>query len=156
LSPPGGPSVPTLIVRAGGQTCALPVRSVVETLRPGAIAPIPGAPAFVRGVMAIRGAPVPVVDLASLLGRGSSANGARLVVARAGERRVALWVDAVVGISPHQPAQLDELPPLLAEIRAELVEKIGMLDSELLLVLRASRLLPPGALEGLELPEGSA
>jgi purine-binding chemotaxis protein CheW len=154
LSPSDGSSVPALIVRAGGQSCALPIEAVVETLRPGSIAPIPGAPAFVRGLMAIRGAAVPVVDLAGLLGVGSS-QGSRLVVVRAAERRVALWVDTVVGVAPYPSQRLDTLPPLLSGVQSEVVEKVGMLDSELLLVLRASRLLPADVLAGLPLPEVS-
>jgi purine-binding chemotaxis protein CheW len=128
---------------------------VVETLRPGAIAPIPGAPAFVRGLMAIRGAAVPVVDLAALLGAGTSRDGARVVVTRAGDRRVALWVEGVVGVARYQAGRLEELPPLLAGAQSEVVEKVGMLDAQLLLVLRASRLLPAEALAGLPLPEVS-
>ena len=127
----------------------------METLRPGSVAPIPGAPGFVRGLMAIRGAAVPVVDLPSLLGVRSSSEAPRLVVTRAGDRRVALWVDGVVGVARYQPERLEALPPVVAELHSEVVEKVGMLDSQLLLVLRASRLLPADALAGLPLPEVS-
>lgn len=155
MSLPGGPSIPILVVRAGAQLCALPVQSIVETLRPGAISPVRGAAPFIRGVTAIRGAAVPVVDLSALLGSGSSAQGTRLVVARAAARRVALWVDSVLGISHQEGTRLKDLPPLLADVRPELVEKIAMLDSQLLLVLRASRLVPE-ALAGISSAERPA
>jgi len=130
-----------LIVRAAGRRCALAVADVVETMRPLPVQDVGGAPSFVRGLAMIRGAPTPVVDLASWLGV-TSAGPARWVAVRAGGRPVALAVDAVVGIRALDDARLQEAPPLLREATAERVELLGALDADLLIVLRTARVVP--------------
>jgi len=113
-------------------------------MRPLPIEPVAGTPAFVRGVSVIRGEPTPVVDLEALLerGPGSRAYG-RFVTLKVGERRVALGVDSVVGVRTLEAATLGAMPPLLRDA-AERVEALGAPDEQLLVVLRAARLVPDG------------
>jgi len=98
-----------LLVRAGTLTCALPLSHVVETMRPLPIEPLANAPAFVRGLSIIRGAPVPVVDLGALLNTPSSRPPPRFVTVRAGERRVALAVDGILGLRDIASLSLDDM-----------------------------------------------
>jgi purine-binding chemotaxis protein CheW len=92
-------------------------------------------------VSVIRGETVPVVDAATLLG-ASSAGARRLVVLAVAGRRVALAVDAVLGIEQIAPAALGELPPLLASASHDAVRAVGTLDAELLVVLESARIVP--------------
>jgi purine-binding chemotaxis protein CheW len=131
-----------LLIRARSWRFALPIAEVVETCRPLPVQPIAGAPAFVRGVTVLRGAPVPVVDLAALLGAGGEARGARLVVLRAGARQVALEVDEVIGATPLDASALAASPPLLREAVGGHLEALGALDGALLGVIDAARLVP--------------
>src|SRR5690348_7597343 len=103
---------PYLICRIGTTPCALPLGGVVETLRPLPIEALSGAPAFVAGLAIIRGAPVPVISGHYLLG-GDSGSIGRWVVLRAGAHRVALGVEAVIGIESVRPSELDAMPPLM-------------------------------------------
>ena len=136
----------SLICRLRTCLCALPLDGVVETLRPLPIEPIVGAPGYILGLSIIRGAPLPVLDVSHLLsGRPSTL--ARLIVVKAGERRVAMAVDSVIGIRPIAPDQLRDLPPLLRDAGAEVVSAVGTLDAELFMVLRASRIVPEGFLD---------
>lgn len=130
-----------LLVRAGAVVCSLPLSFVVEAFRALPVQPIAGAPAFVRGLAVIRGAPLPVVDLAGLLGVPGG-GGARFVTLRTGERRVALAVDAVLGVRALDAATVAELPPLVRAASREAIEAAGALDGELLLVLRAAHVVP--------------
>jgi len=137
---PGADRQPALLVRAAGRLCAVPIAHVVEVMRALPVEPIPGAPSFVPGLAIIRGAPMPVVDLGLLTG-GRSASG-RFVTLRLGDRRAALAVDAVVGVRAVDACLLQELPPLLRDAGAEVVDAIGVIDTELLVSLRAGRLVP--------------
>ncbi|MCU1279831.1 MAG: hypothetical protein JWM53_3377 [bacterium] len=107
------------------------------------------APAFVTGLAIIRGAPVPVIDLAALLGGAGETT--RLILLRVGERRVAVAVAEVIGVQRLDDALLGETPPLLQAARADLIESVGILDAQLLIVLRAARLLPEDAWHKLKL-----
>ena len=131
-----------LVVRAGTQLCALPLEHVDETMRPQPVRALAGAPPFVRGVAVIRGLPVPVVDAATAIGQAEpSSNGTRFVALKTAERRVALLVNEVVGVRQIDLRDLFELPPLLASASERVVSAIGMLDSELLMVLRSGKLV---------------
>lgn len=138
------PEVPELwlLVRAGGQLCALPLEHVDETMRPQPVRAVAGVPPFVRGVAMIRGLPVPVVDAASAIGQvEASSDGTRFVSLKIAERRVALAVDEVIGVRQINHSYLADVPPLLAGTSANIVA-IGALDSELLMVLRSGKLVP--------------
>lgn len=130
-----------LLFRVRDTLCALPLAHVEETMRPLPVEPIAGVPSFVRGVAVVRGAPIPVVDAASLI-RGEESAPTRFVTIKTGARRVALAVDAVVGIVAVSQASVDSLPPLLDQADGDAIAAIGTLDKELLLVLRHTRLLP--------------
>lgn len=130
----------SLVCRVRGRLCALPLGHVIETMRPLPTAAIAGAPHFVRGLAVIRGAPVPVLDVATLLGETDTSPG-RFVTLTTGTRHVALAVGSVLGVRPIPPDSFHDLPPLLHEAGSEVVASIGLLDAELLLVLQSSRLL---------------
>jgi purine-binding chemotaxis protein CheW len=132
--------IPVLLARAGDRLCGFPIEHVIETMRPLPVEPAGDAPAFVRGLAVVRGEPVPVVNLRQLLGDTAPRDAARYVLVRVNDRRAALAVDDVVGIRELNASALTDLPPLLGDDGA--VKSLGVLDSHLLLVLRAARLVP--------------
>ena len=134
---------PVLVVMLGARACAFPLQHVAETMRPLPIEPIAGTPGFVRGVSVIRGLPTPVVDLKALLENSdNSPSFGRFVTLKYDARRVVIGVDSVAGLRNLDSAQLGELPPLLRDVTAGLIESFGTLDAQLLLVLRAARIVP--------------
>jgi purine-binding chemotaxis protein CheW len=145
-----------VLARASSVTCALPLAHVVETMRPLDLRPIPEAPAFISGLSIVRGAPVPVVDLAALVGRGRPMPIARWIALRTGERKLVLAVEAVLGLRSIPESALQALPPLFRDANPDHVEAIGTLDAELLMVLRASRIIPEDLWETLAREGGRA
>ena len=140
-----------LLASAGARACAIPLQNVLETMRPLPFEPVAGAPRFVRGVSVIRGAPTPVIDLAALLeGDGRTASYGRFVTLAIGERRVAIGVDAVAGVRSLDADQLGDLPPLLRDADAGLIQSLGVLDAQLLVVLRSARLVTVGVWKALD------
>ena len=134
---------PVFVVMVGARACAFPLHHVAETMRPLPIKPVAGTPGFVCGVSVIRGTPTPVVDLKALLENSENSPGyGRFVSLKLDDRRVAIGVDSVVGLRHLDSAQLGELPPLLRDVAADLIESFGSRDAQLLLVLRAARIVP--------------
>lgn len=135
---------------AGPRLCGLPIDGVIETMRPLPVSPVPGAPPFLRGVAIVRGEPVPVLELAVLLGDAAvrPGPGARFVTVRAGDRPAALAVSAVRGVSTLDAAELRHLP-LLADACAGALDALRVRDGDLLLVLGAARLVPDEALAAI-------
>jgi len=139
-----------LIMRAGGVACAIPLAQVVETMRPLPTRPLAALPDWVSGVAIIRGAPVPVIALAVLVGTQAAAASGRFVTLRVGNHRVALLVDEVVGIAELGREHMAELPGLFSRLKSGMIEAIGQLDSELLLMIRTARLVPDSVWQRLE------
>jgi len=110
-------------------------------MRPLPVEPIAGVPLFVQGLAVIRGVPIPVVDLASIL-TGDASHPTRFVTVKTGTRRIALAVDAVVGVIETPSDAVDGLPPLFQSNGLDAISAIGVLDADLLLVLRSARLVP--------------
>lgn len=124
-----------VLFTAGAQTLAFPADVVVQVLRMAAPTPVPGAPPLLRGLLDVHGAVMPVVDVAAGLGAAPSPlrPGAHLLVAAAGDRRVALVVDRVLGVREVDDAAV-EPPP--ASARGGLVGAALRVEDGLVLVHR--------------------
>jgi purine-binding chemotaxis protein CheW len=136
--------VPVLVLRCGAFLAALPVAQVVEVFRPLPVEPMGEAPDFVRGVALVRGNPTAVLDLRRLLGEGTAQPASRWVSLRLEERRVALAVDEVFAVRDMDLSLCGPLPALMEE-GTPAVEALGRLDQRLLLLLRATYLIPGDA-----------
>ncbi len=93
-APEAGPPARWLTFTVAGETLALPAAEVAEVARVPACTRVPNGPAGLRGLANLRGLVLPVVSVASLLGRAEPAGGGRLLVL-AGAAPVGLVVDRV-------------------------------------------------------------
>jgi len=75
-----------LLFRIGGDRYALDAGDVVEVLGMRVLKQVPGAPAWVAGMLDRRGVPVPVIDMSQLAGKGAAAavTSTRLALVRYG------------------------------------------------------------------------
>jgi len=118
-------------------------------MRPLPVEPLAGVPSFVLGLVVVRGIPTPVVDVAALV-CGAASHPTRFLTVKAGTRRVVLAVDAVLGVVDIPPGSVDVLPPLFENAGLAAIEAVGVLDAELLLVLRHTRLVPDDVWETIQ------
>ena len=98
-----------LIFEAASRRFALPAESVRQVLRMAAPAPVPGAPAALRGVLNVHGSLVPVIDVRARLGLPSRPldPDAHLVLARTAAGLVALEVDRVIEVGEFADSAAD-------------------------------------------------
>ncbi len=84
----------------GAGSYVVDIRRIEEILPAPGLTVVPGAPAFIEGIVRLRGDVIPVVDARKRLGVTSNAvkGRAKLVVCRVGRRRVGLLVDAVTHV----------------------------------------------------------
>lgn len=101
-------------VRIAEQLFALDIMSVREIRGWTASTPLPHAPEYVLGMINLRGAVLPVLDLAGLLGlaRINPDTSSVVVVADLGSRAVGLLVDAVCDIITVQEGEMKPPPEL--------------------------------------------
>jgi purine-binding chemotaxis protein CheW len=113
---------------------ALPVVFVEEILRAVAISPLPKAPPIVEGVINLRGAVVPVLDVRARFGLAPRALSPDqyFIVARAGERVVALRVDQALDLVAVRGVDIEAAARVVAGI--EYVAGIAKLPDGLLVI----------------------
>jgi len=140
---------PALVMRVLSRLCAIPLECIRETMRPLPLQPVVKAPPFVLGVSVIRGLPTPVVDLARLIENRESQS-TRWIRIQQQEEQIALAVTEVLGIFNLDPARFQQVPALLGESHQSLLESLGMLNQDLLMVLRTAKILSETDLRNLK------
>lgn len=132
----------SLVFRAGTLLCALRLDEIIETLRPLAVRPLAGTPAFVLGITIMRGVPAPVVDVARLLG-GGEAEVARFVAVRTERGPLAFATGPVLGIRATGADTTAQHGTLIGGgVSDTLVAGVSTLDAEPLLILQSMRVVP--------------
>ncbi len=101
--------------RLGAETYALDVLKVREIQRLSEIAPVPGAPPHILGLINLRGSLVTVIDTRSRLGVANPANnyGSRIIIVEQDGMTLGLLVDSVIAVVDAESTEL-MLPPGLA------------------------------------------
>lgn len=142
----------------GNGLYAVPIASVREILELSPTTALPLVPDFVRGVMNLRGAVVPVIDLAARFGLPPTVVGRRtcIVVVEVpslhdpslAPQVLGLMVDAVHEVLETEGAALDEVPPLGTAIAPQFIEGIARSRGAMVSVLNL-----PRALDGEELAQ---
>jgi purine-binding chemotaxis protein CheW len=105
--------------------------------------PVPHAPAYLYGVINLRGAVMPVIDLAARLGMGSSQPTERhvIIVAMVGDQSVGLVVDAVCETFAVRPEQVQPTPEMGGEAMRSLVRGFLQIDERMISLISLDRLL---------------
>lgn len=103
-----------LIFTIAGEDFAIPVIVVEEVaMLPARLTPLPRAPAFVRGVMNLKGQAIPVIDQARRFGLSAPEGPRRrVIVVRVGAMLAGFVVDAITQVVRIDPAHLRPAPDL--------------------------------------------
>lgn len=134
-----------LTLTVGSGSFAINIAVVREILDWTEITRIPQAPAFMRGVVNVRGAAVPVVDLARKLGLGEVQRTIHtriviLEVTRNGTRTmVGALADSVREVLELEAASIVPTPRMRAQGQADCLHGIGNHDGRFILVLDVDR-----------------
>ena len=140
-------SLQYLTFSLGDEVFAMDIRSVREIIQHGAMTVVPLMPEFVRGVINLRGAVVPVIDLQSRFGRPRSQPGKKTCViifdvGPEGDRvELGLLVDAVSEVVDIAPSQIEPPPQFGTSIAREYILGLGKVGAEFIVILDPERAL---------------
>lgn len=131
--------------RLGAEHFGVPIGAIQEVVRLPEITPVPEAPAFVEGVINLRGRILPVLDLGRRfrLPDRPRTRASRILVAEAGGRPVGLIVDAVCEVVRLPGAAIEPPPPVVGGIGVDYITGVGKLADRLLVLLDLGRVLHP-------------
>jgi len=155
----GGEAVPThqyLRFALGNEDFALPIESVREILELGELTPVPLMPSFLRGVMNLRGAVVPVIDLSSRFEFGDTVVTRRsciVVVELPGSepatRVLGALVDSVSEVVDIGADCIEPTPSIGTRIAAAFIRGMARLPNRIVMVLDLPKVLDAADLDRL-------
>lgn len=130
--------------RSGAQEFCMNIRTVREIRGWTVATPMPHAPDYVVGVINLRGAVMPVVNLGSRLGFGPTEPTERhaIIVTDFGDRQVGLLVDAVCDTLTIKGDQLQPAPEIGSLRASAFVEGFLPLDGRMINVLALDHVIP--------------
>ncbi|MBU1039474.1 MAG: chemotaxis protein CheW [Proteobacteria bacterium] len=126
----------------------LKVQEIIRTLE---ITRVPQAPAFVEGVINLRGKVIPVIDLRRRFGIESKPHDkdTRILVIEINGMIVGFVVDSVTEVLRIPASTVEPPPSIVAGIDSEYISGVGKLNDRLLIMIDLDRLLSEEEHQGL-------
>jgi purine-binding chemotaxis protein CheW len=135
--------------RIDSQEFCLDIMAVREIRGWAQATPLPHSPGYVRGVINLRGAVLPIVDLKARFGLGMTEPTPRsvIIVVQIGARLVGLLVDAVSEILATTRAQIQPTPSVSCDAVARFIRGILALEGRMVSWIALDHLLPEAELD---------
>ena len=130
-----------------GEMYAVGILNVKEIIEYGSLTEIPMMPAFIRGVINLRGAVVPVIDLSARFGGRTTESSRRTCIviielAHEDERHdIGIVVDAVSEVLEVSDADIEPAPSFGAKIRADFIAGMGKIGGKFVIILDIQKVL---------------
>lgn len=131
-----------------GETYAMVIVKIKEIIEYGQLTTVPMMPDFIRGVINLRGAVVPVIDLAVRFGGKPAATTKRScivileVTIEDGNRQdVGVIVDSVNEVLEIPAGEIEPAPAFGARIRTDFISGMGKINNRFVIILNTDRVL---------------
>lgn len=129
--------------RVGDQQFCVDIMAVREIRGWAAATPLPHAPSFVRGVINLRGAVLPIIDMAARLGIAAAATERQVIIVVAIEQQlIGLLVDAVSDIIAITEDAMQPTPDVSCETTRAFVKALVTIDEAMLGLISLEQILP--------------
>ena len=140
----GGAARELISFRVGAQEFCVDIMAVREIRGWTVATALPQSPAYVRGVINLRGAVLPIVDLGARLGFASGEDSARqvIIVAQIGIQLVGLLVDAVSDILSVTDDMVQPTPEVASDTAKTFVRGLLALDGRMISLIGLDHVLP--------------
>jgi purine-binding chemotaxis protein CheW len=137
------PMLQWVTFRLGGETYGINVMQVQEVLRYTEIAPVPGAPAYVLGIINLRGNVVTVIDTRHRFGLAASeiSDHTRIVIIEADNHVLGILVDAVAEVVYLRQSEIETAPNVGNDESARFIQGVCNKNDELLILVELDKLL---------------
>jgi purine-binding chemotaxis protein CheW len=136
----------------GGEAFGIGIMAVKEIIEFAGITEVPMMPESIRGVINLRGAVVPVMDLAARFGRAQTVPGKRTCIVIVeleadGQRQLTgVVVDAVSAVLDIPASDIEPAPSFGTRIRGDFIGGMGKVNGKFVILLNVDAVL---ALDGL-------
>jgi purine-binding chemotaxis protein CheW len=137
------PVVQWVTFKLDNETYGINVMQVQEVLRVTEIAPVPGAPDYVLGIINLRGNVVTVLDTRTRFGLMSREpdDSSRVVVIEADHTVVGILVDSVAEVVELRRSAMESSPNVGNDESSKYIEGVANHDGDLLILVDINKLL---------------
>lgn len=124
---------------------AVGILAIKEIIQYGQLTTVPLMPHYIRGVINLRGAVVPVIDLYARFGRGHATVGKRtciviIEVMHEGESHdIGILVDAVSAVIEIAADQIEPPPSFGSSVRTDFIQGMGKVQEHFVIILDVAR-----------------
>ena len=131
----------------GEEMFAIGILSIREIIEYGYVTEVPMTPPYIRGVINLRGAVVPVVDLALRFGREALDNTKRTCIviveieSAKGSHEMGVVVDAVSEVLEISHDDIEPPPEFGGHIRSDFIKGMGKINGKFVIILNANKVL---------------
>lgn len=134
-----------------GEEFGVDILRVQEIIRTMEITKVPNSPAFVDGVINLRGKVIPIVDLRKRFGIPPKKHDSdtRIIVIEIHGMIVGFVVDSVSEVLRIPASTVEPPPPVVGSVESEYISGVGKLNDRLLILLDLNKLLSGEDLEQL-------
>jgi purine-binding chemotaxis protein CheW len=129
--------------RLDEETYGINVMQVQEVLRYTEIAPVPGAPDYVMGIINLRGNVVTVIDTRARFGLPPSeiTDNSRIVIIESDQHVVGILVDSVAEVVYLRSSEIESAPNVGTEESTKFIQGVSNREDELLILVDLNKLL---------------
>ncbi|HEX4912096.1 MAG TPA: chemotaxis protein CheW [Permianibacter sp.] len=129
--------------RLGNETYGINVMQVQEVLRYTDIAPVPGAPIYVLGIINLRGNVVTVIDTCQRFGLPpiEVTDNTRIVIIEADQQVIGILVDSVAEVVYLRSSEIESAPNVGNDESAKFIQGVANRNGELLILVDLNKLL---------------
>lgn len=131
----------------GAEVFAINILSIKEIIEYGNLTIVPKMPAFIRGVINLRGSVVPVIDLAARFDRPEAEISRRTCIViievqhEEVQQVIGVLVDAVNEVLEISADQIEPVPSFGTKIRTDFIEGMGKVDQKFVIILNVNQVL---------------
>ena len=125
------------------ETYGINVMQVQEVLRYTEIAPVPGAPAYVLGIINLRGNVVTVIDTRQRFGlyNADITDNSRIVIIEADRQVVGILVDSVAEVVYLRQSEIETAPNVGNDESAKFIQGVCNKNGELLILVELDKMM---------------
>jgi purine-binding chemotaxis protein CheW len=140
------PMLQWVTFRLDNETYGINVMQVQEVLRYSEVAPVPGAPPYVLGIINLRGNVVTVIDTRLRFGlRQTETNDqTRIVIIETENQVVGILVDAVAEVVYLRQSEIETTPNVGNEETAKFIQGVCHKNKELLILVDLEKMMSDG------------
>jgi purine-binding chemotaxis protein CheW len=135
-------SMEFLCFRVSDEIYGIDIMEIKEIIKPREVTEVPRAPAFVLGVLSLRGTIIPVIDMRLRLGLAPQGPGGkeRIIVIKNNASFSGLLVDEVIQVVQVLQHTVEAAPLVLDGIEREFVNGLGKSDGRLIILLNLQKI----------------